>query len=86
MAKPITAGSEVDSYCTKCKLDLNHRIIAMVGDTINLHAPRTDKWASTRGALRQPQQQLWPKDRPLLQVELVGQQQLLQRRNHRPTQ
>jgi len=34
MAKPLTAGSEVDAYCTKCKLDLNHRIIALVGDTI----------------------------------------------------
>jgi hypothetical protein len=28
-AKTTTAGSEVDSYCTKCKLDLNHRVIAM---------------------------------------------------------
>ena len=34
MTNNINAGSEVDSYCTKCKLDLNHRIIAMVGDTI----------------------------------------------------
>ncbi len=31
MAKPLTAGGEVDSWCTKCKLILNHRIIAMVG-------------------------------------------------------
>jgi len=30
--KTPTAGSEIDSYCTKCKLDLNHRIIAMVGE------------------------------------------------------
>ncbi len=34
MSKKTTAGGEVDSYCTKCKLDLTHRIIAMVGDTI----------------------------------------------------
>ena len=34
MAKALKAGSEVDSWCTKCKLDLNHRIIAMVGTTI----------------------------------------------------
>jgi hypothetical protein len=26
--KPKTGG-EIDAYCTKCKLDLNHRIIAM---------------------------------------------------------
>jgi hypothetical protein len=27
----LRAGGEVDSWCTKCKLVLNHRIIAMVG-------------------------------------------------------
>ena len=26
----MTAGGEVVSYCTKCRMDLNHRIIAMV--------------------------------------------------------
>jgi hypothetical protein len=31
MAKPLRAGGEVDSWCTKCRLVLNHRIIAMVG-------------------------------------------------------
>ena len=31
MSKPLRAGGEVDSWCTKCKLFLNHRIIAMVG-------------------------------------------------------
>src|SRR5437773_1809921 len=31
MAKPLRAGGEVDSWCTKCKLFLNHRIIAMMG-------------------------------------------------------
>ncbi len=30
--KPLRAGGEVDSYCTKCRLVLNHRIIAMVGN------------------------------------------------------
>ncbi len=30
-AKALKTGGEVDSYCTKCKLVLNHRIIAMVG-------------------------------------------------------
>lgn len=33
MSKPLRAGGEVDSWCTKCKLVLNHRIIAMVGTT-----------------------------------------------------
>lgn len=28
------AGGEVDAYCTKCKLDLNHRIVAMVGEEV----------------------------------------------------
>jgi hypothetical protein len=31
-AAKVTAGAEIDSYCTKCKLDLNHRIIAMDGE------------------------------------------------------
>jgi hypothetical protein len=31
MAKALRTGGEVDSYCTKCRLVLNHRIIAMVG-------------------------------------------------------
>jgi len=31
--KPLKAGGEVDSWCTKCRLFLNHRIIAMVGAT-----------------------------------------------------
>ena len=33
MSKPLKAGGEVDSWCTKCKLVLNHRIIALVGTT-----------------------------------------------------
>ncbi|MBX3230109.1 MAG: hypothetical protein KIT84_25250 [Labilithrix sp.] len=31
MTKPLKTGGEADSWCTKCKLVLNHRIIAMVG-------------------------------------------------------
>ncbi len=31
--KKLAPGREVDSWCTKCKLDLAHLIIAMVGDT-----------------------------------------------------
>ncbi len=33
-SKSVGAGSEVDSYCTKCKMDLNHRVIAMDGAKI----------------------------------------------------
>jgi hypothetical protein len=29
VTKPLRAGGEVDAYCTKCRLVLNHRIIAM---------------------------------------------------------
>jgi hypothetical protein len=29
--KALKTGGEVDSWCTKCRLFLNHRIIAMVG-------------------------------------------------------
>ena len=28
--KPLTAGSEIDAWCTKCRMDLLHRIVAMV--------------------------------------------------------
>ncbi len=31
MAKPLRAGGEVDSWCTKCRMWLGHRIVAMVG-------------------------------------------------------
>lgn len=31
--KKLAPGKEVDAWCTKCKLDLAHLIIAMVGDT-----------------------------------------------------
>jgi hypothetical protein len=29
--KALTAGGEIDSYCTRCRMDLGHRIVAMVG-------------------------------------------------------
>jgi hypothetical protein len=31
MSKAYKTGGEIDSYCTKCKIILNHRIIAMLG-------------------------------------------------------
>lgn len=30
MPAPLTAGSEIDAWCTRCRLDLGHRIVAMV--------------------------------------------------------
>jgi hypothetical protein len=29
----ITAGSEIDAWCTSCRLTLNHRVVAMVAGT-----------------------------------------------------
>jgi hypothetical protein len=34
VAKPIGPGSEVDAFCTRCKLDLMHKIVAMEGGKI----------------------------------------------------
>lgn len=34
MKRKLSAGDEAASYCTRCKLDLNHVIIAMVGEKI----------------------------------------------------
>src|SRR5258706_13789676 len=31
LVKPLTAGSEIDAWCTRCRMDLGHRIVAMVG-------------------------------------------------------
>jgi len=31
--KPLTAGSEIDAWCTKCKMPLGHRIVALVRST-----------------------------------------------------
>ena len=31
--KPLTAGSEIDAWCTKCKMILGHRIVALVRTT-----------------------------------------------------
>lgn len=30
-SKKLTAGSEIDAWCTRCRMDLGHRIVAMVG-------------------------------------------------------
>jgi hypothetical protein len=39
--KPLRPGGEVDAWCTKCRLDLLHRIIAMRGDKIERVECRT---------------------------------------------
>lgn len=28
--RPLSAGSEIDAWCTRCKMELGHRIVAMV--------------------------------------------------------
>ena len=63
MKKPKTGG-EIDAYCTKCKLDLTHRIIAMVGDAVKkvecktcgshhlYRKPRSEKEAEAAAAVK----------------------------------
>lgn len=34
MLEKNTAGKNIESYCTKCKLNLDHTIMAMAGETI----------------------------------------------------
>ena len=67
--KPLNAGSEIDSWCTKCRMDLGHRIIAMFegrpkrvicqtcGSQHNYRAPASEKKTvvkRTTGAARPP--------------------------------
>lgn len=35
MTKKATVAGEVDAYCTRCKLDLSHRVISMVEDRVH---------------------------------------------------
>ncbi len=58
--KPLAAGSEIDSYCTKCRMDLGHRIVAMVasrpkrvicltcGSQHNYRAPASEREAARK--------------------------------------
>lgn len=62
--KPLTAGSEIDAWCTKCRMDLGHRVVAMVagapkrvvcltcGAEHNYRAPRNEKQSGTGVHLR----------------------------------
>jgi hypothetical protein len=57
--KPLSAASEIDSWCTKCRLNLGHRIVALVGGVPkrvvcltcgsehNYRAPRKDASGAT---------------------------------------
>ncbi len=59
----LSVGGEVVAYCTKCRLDLDHRIIAMVASSLvkvecrtcgshhRYHRPMADRVAEARGAL-----------------------------------
>jgi hypothetical protein len=67
--KSLSAGSEIDSWCTRCRLDLLHRIIALsqgrparvvcqtCGSQHNYRAPRTSAKAhqiASRSAKERP--------------------------------
>lgn len=41
VTKVLKAGMEVDAYCTRCKLDLAHRIVNMDGDRVGKVECRT---------------------------------------------
>ena len=34
MTDRVTAGGDIDSYCTRCRLILDHIVVAMVGDAV----------------------------------------------------
>lgn len=34
VTKKPAAADEIDAWCTKCRMDLNHRIVAVVGDNV----------------------------------------------------
>lgn len=62
--KPLKAGSEVDAWCTKCRLDLNHRIVALVqgrpkrvvcltcGSQHNYRAPKGQQQPASRRTVK----------------------------------
>lgn len=62
----IRAGQEIDAWCTRCKMDLTHKVVAAVGDkpvkvecrtcyTIHMYrAPKTSPAAVSRAAEKSP--------------------------------
>ncbi len=63
--KPLQAGQEIDAWCTKCRLDLGHRVVAMVqgipkrvicmtcGSEHNYRAPKSAPAARAAGKTRE---------------------------------
>ena len=60
MSRQLSAGSTIETRCTRCKGVLNHTIVAMVGEKIvrvecstchNMHAYHPDK-TTTSGAAK----------------------------------
>lgn len=61
--KGLTAGGEIDAWCTRCRLDLGHRIVALVdgrpkrvvcmtcGSEHNYRAPKAEEAAQARRRL-----------------------------------
>lgn len=43
-SKKAKVGGDVDAYCTKCRMDLSHRVVAMVGE-----APKRVKCLTCQG-------------------------------------
>lgn len=64
--KGLTAGAEIDSWCTRCRLDLGHRIVALVGglpkrvvcmtcgSEHNYRAPKSQEGAKTSRRVATP--------------------------------
>ena len=88
MPKPLGPGSEVDSYCTKCKLDLNHRIISMDGDKVfkvecltcrGHHRYRRPKSAepAPRATTRRAAADRAPKPKPIDQLRKTWEQAIM---------
>jgi len=65
LAKALKTGGEVDSWCTKCKMVLNHRIIAMVG-------PKPVKVECSTCMSHHNFRQFAPGDVPAKGVKLIG--------------
>jgi hypothetical protein len=71
--KPKTGG-EIDAYCTKCRLDLTHRIIAMVGDAVKkvecktcgshhlYRKPKTERDAAAARLAKRPEERQAARD------------------------
>lgn len=62
ITKKVAVAGEIDAWCTKCRMDLNHRVVAMVGDQVkrvfcltcktehNYHKPKSAPAAAAKRA------------------------------------